>query len=1855
MNGHSASQNGPLNGLNGHSNGINGHPNGLNDHSNGINGHTNGINGHSNGINGHSNGINGHTNGINGHSNGINGHSNGINGHSNGIEGHLNGLNRQSNGTNGHSNGFSGTGTTNETGPNSHRAGVKTPSKFQKPFQPVAICGMACRLPGGVHSPSELWSFLKAGEDARSLVPPSRYNISAFHSEDKKPGSVIAKQGYFLDETNDLAALDTTFFSMSRNEVETLDPQQRMLLEVTHEAFDDAGEKGWRGSNVGVYVGSYGQDWYDVSVRDTQAHGIYQILGPHDFMVSNRVSHELDLHGPSMTIRTACSGSLIGVNEACLAIARGDCTSAIVGGTNIIMAPAVTAAETQQGVLSPDGSCNVFSNKTNGYARGEGVVAIYLKPLSDAIRDGNPIRAVVTGSATNHNGHTPTVARPSSKAQERLIRQAYRNAGITDITRTGFFECHGTGTSTGDPIETAAVAACFGKAGVYIGSVKANLGHAEGAAGLVGILKAVLALENRMIPPQIKSLPRNPAIDPNLIVPTELTPWPEDRDERVSVSSFGLGGSNAHAIIESAASFGAACKPETRGVPNSSHLLLFSANTQASLKSTVEKYELFLDSNPHLLSDVAYTLANKREHRQHRTFAVCTSDNLALSGTSAPIKVEQSQETSLVMVFTGQGAQWARMGYELLRLKTNTVFGKTIALLDEVLQELGPLAPSWSIDEELRKPARTSRVDEAEFSQPLCTALQIALVDLYASVGICPAAVVGHSSGEVAAAYAAGGLSAREAILVSYLRGLAVAKEQSHKGAMGALGIGWDAAKKHLLPGVVLACDNGPNSVTISGDAGAVQETVKNVKQSGSGVLATLLKVERAYHSPHMVEIGAEYHASMTAAGIVGKVHTIPFYSSVSGELFTPAAKSRFGPRYWRTNLECPVLFTSAVSSVIEQHVGPSKQVFLEIGPHAVLAGPLRQILSHKSSSASYISTLTRRTDNAENWLSALGQLFVQHVPFDLEALMPTGRALSNLPPYAWDHHRSHWSESRIAREWRMRKHPHHDLLGSKVPDTTDLEPVWRNVLHIENAPWIRDHKINSDIIFPFAGYIAMAAEAIRQITGIEEAVELRNVIVPTALVLSESSPKELVTTLHQLRLTDSLDSEWWEFRIASHNGHTWTKHCSGEIQALNERGVTYNRHAMVDLPRKVSSKRWYDTMRRESIDYGYHFTSLEDITTATTGVRVAHANVRNNWHGDEHFYHLHPVILDSFLQLLSIGARYGLTHDYHQVIPASIGSLILRRSAASKLAVSATAEPAGSGVHGTGSISADGVPVIEVSNVRLTAFSNGDVQQSAPIAAQSEWVPHIETEALSTMVKPTRDNQAHAAMLSELVNLSAIVSRRSASDLEVISELQRYKTWLEKATPYPEGSDDGVLNARIKSLATSLESTDVAPIAKAIGLITDNAPAILSGQKKTFEVLDTEDTLGKVNRFLEDFDGSAFFERLGHYKPNLRVLELGAGIGLATAGVIKSLTRADGQVLLSNYVISDPSPGLVEALKARFQGLNNVAFETFDIGIDAGLQGFDEKEFDLVIAAGVIHNTARISETLARIRQLLAPGGRLLLQSVRPSLSWTRYVLGSLSDWEIGNDDGRVNEPYVDVNTWRESLATAGLEVCGEPAFDSDETTHISHVIVAKPRCDHVPAKNVTVLSDTSAESASAFPIVQVLRERGYKISYCNLTDIPPPNQDIFALLDRETPFLDQLDSTRFTQLRSFVDSMIGSGILWLTQPSQSRCTDPSFAQIHGLARCIRSEVGVPFATCEVDDMESIRGCQAVSGVFESFLERINDGEIEPDFEYVVDNGLRRVNRFFPVSSANHVAANQTTEDARLTIAQPGRLNTLN
>ncbi|KAL1597235.1 hypothetical protein SLS60_008817 [Paraconiothyrium brasiliense] len=427
-----------------------------------------------------------------------------------------------------------------QTNGNDHKAAL---SEITVTPPPIAIVGMALRLPGGVSSPEDLWDLLINKRDGRSRIPRDRFNVEAFHGPHARKGEVASQYGYFLEDS--LEHLDASFFAMSKAEIAQLDPQQKLLLEVIYECMESAGQSNWRGSKIGCYVGVFGEDWLDLCNKDTQSFDMYRISGTGDFAISNRISYEYNLKGPSMTIRTGCSSALVGLDEACQALANGHCSSAIVAGTNIIISPTMTQHMTQQGVLSKEGSCKTFDAAADGYARGEAINAIYIKKLDDALTDGDPIRAVIRSTFQNSDGKTAGLTSPSSQAHEDMMRTAYNIAQLP-LSRTAYVECHGTGTAVGDPLETVAIGNVFGGSG---SKVKPNVGHSEGASGITSLIKAVLALENRIIPPNIKFSTPNPKIafkKANLQVPVEPTPWPTDRAERVSVNSFGIGGANAH-------------------------------------------------------------------------------------------------------------------------------------------------------------------------------------------------------------------------------------------------------------------------------------------------------------------------------------------------------------------------------------------------------------------------------------------------------------------------------------------------------------------------------------------------------------------------------------------------------------------------------------------------------------------------------------------------------------------------------------------------------------------------------------------------------------------------------------------------------------------------------------------------------------------------------------------------------------------------------------------------------------------------------------------------------------------------------------------------------------------------------------------------------------------------------------------------------------------------------------------------------------------------------------------------------------------------------------------------------------
>ncbi|TEA20888.1 Highly reducing polyketide synthase gloL [Colletotrichum sidae] len=840
---------------------------------------------------------------------------------------------------------------------------------------PVAICGIGLRLPGGINTPTSLYNFLVSRKDARSKPDVPRYESKHhYFTGTGKSGSLPTEEGYWLSN-DDVTKFDPSMFSMSPKEMAKLDPQQRLLLQVVWEALESAAETDWQGQKIGCYVGSFGDDWREMHAVDTQDDGMYRLTGYMDFAQANRVSHAFDLRGPSMTVRTACSAGGLAVHLACQAIRAGECDSAVVAGSNLMLSPGFTRLMAEQSVLSPDASCKTFDASADGYARAEAVNCLFIKRLDAAIRDGNPIRAVIRGSATNSDGKTLGLTTPNAQAQQELIRDAYRHAGIPekDMWQTAMVECHGTGTAVGDTIEANTVGTIFGEKGMIIGSVKPNLGHSEAASALTSIVKAVLSLETRTIIPNIKfetpsvSIPFASAV---LKVPTEPMPWPEDRAERIGINSFGIGGTNVHIIVESAGSFSG--RTAVRGPGNvetpppspplrrePATLLVFSAAHEESLKNMVDSYKHFVDAQPSRLEALSHTLTHRRQHLGYRSFTVVTDDceSLVFNQPALPSFKANTQASGIAFVFTGQGAHWARMGSHLL--KGSQEFLQDIREMDSVLKSLPrEHCPTWGIRTELMRPGATSRLGEAEFAQPICTALQIALVRHFARYGVTPKAVAGHSSGEIAAAYAAGVLTLKEAIIVAYYRGY-TAKKLNKQGAMAAVGLGRVQVTPFLVDGVGIACENSNASVTLSGDVDALGGVCNAIKAAKPDALVRMLKLDKAYHSHHMRAVGAEYHA-LIKPHLKPSPPKIAFYSSVS-----PAKLDRgseFGPEYWQRNLESPVLFRQAVTSLLQTS---SAALHLEVGPHSALAGPLKQIYTENAISPPYLSALKRDDSKA--------------------------------------------------------------------------------------------------------------------------------------------------------------------------------------------------------------------------------------------------------------------------------------------------------------------------------------------------------------------------------------------------------------------------------------------------------------------------------------------------------------------------------------------------------------------------------------------------------------------------------------------------------------------------------------------------------------------------------------------------------------------------------------------------------------------------------------------------------------------------------------------------------------------------
>jgi zearalenone synthase (highly reducing iterative type I polyketide synthase) len=990
---------------------------------------------------------------------------------------------------------------------------------------------------------------LTAPSDAHSETS-SRWNSDAFYHPNKNTLNTIpTRGGHFVK--GDVYAFDAAFFNIPAAEAFAMDPRQRMTLEVVYEAFESAGmplEK-VKGGQTAVYVGAGTFDYQGVIQNDPEYAPKYTLTGISHEVLANRISHYFDLHGPSMTVETACSSSLVAIHLACQSLRNGEADMAVAGGINLILQPEMTMQLSNLGFLSQFGHCRSFDEAGDGYGRGEGCGFVVLKRLADAERDGDPIRAVVRGSGVNSDGWTQGITLPSATAQAALIRDVYKASGL-DMDSTQYVECHGTGTKVGDPIEVQAIHETLGQTAtpsrrLIIGSVKPNIGHLEAGAAVSGLIKGVLAMERGMIPPQIYLDTLNTKIpfdEWNIAVPRKLTPWPVVPVKRMSLSSFGMGGTNAHIILEGV--------DKRKGHPlltknkltngfiakerilDKKRLFTFSAFDQAGLERVAKTLADHLDSlgaaafDPSYLANLAYTLGEGRSRLSWKT--TCFAEHghelrEKLDGLKGGSAVRSNTQPRICYVFTGQGAQWAGMGVELLDRK---VFGSSVAKSVQYLHEYGC---EWDVVEELRRPAEKSRLGQPHISQPICTVLQIALVDELKSWGINPLKCVGHSSGEIGAAYAVGTLSHKHAIAIAYFRGQAssLIKETRPdlEGGMMAVGMSREEAEDWIskvdLGKIGVACVNSPESVTISGDVSGLDQLLPMLE--AEKIFARKLKVGVAYHSHHMNEVMSEYLADIADIEVLRPAgEAAQMISSVTGSLVDP---EDLGPYYWVRNLVSPVEFADALVELVTPGGSPSKDIspantvdlIIEVGPHTALGGPIQQILGAAGiKGVSYAAALKRGHDGLGTVLKLAADLFIKGAPLNVRSVNEDDncKVLVDLPPYPWNHSKTFNVESRMSIDNHARKQPRKSLIGAPMPMTDEDEHVWRGFLSLEDEPWIRDHKLNSMVLFPAAGLLSMVLQAAQQMTDpgkVVRAFKMRDVTFMTAMLMNEDIPTEVI------------------------------------------------------------------------------------------------------------------------------------------------------------------------------------------------------------------------------------------------------------------------------------------------------------------------------------------------------------------------------------------------------------------------------------------------------------------------------------------------------------------------------------------------------------------------------------------------------------------------------------------------------------------------------------------------------------------------------------------------------------------------
>ena len=1105
--------------------------------------------------------------------------------------------------------------------------------------EPIAIVGIGCRFPGAP-GPAAYWALLRDGIDAITEVPASRWDARAiYHADPSVPGKTHSKWGGFLDRIDEF---DPLFFGISPREAAHIDPQQRLLLEVAWEALEDAGipPSTLAGSNAGVFIGITTDDYGKLVWARPRDLDASSATGTLNCIAANRISYVLDLRGPSMAIDTACSASLVAIHEACQSVWSGETTLAIAGGVNVILTPENTISQTKLGALAADGRCKAFDARAEGFVRGEGVGIIVLKRLSRALADGDRIHALVRGTAVTQDGRSNGLTAPNPEAQKAVLREAYRHAGVS-AGEVQVVEAHGTGTALGDPIEARALGEVLAEGRppgerCVIGSVKTNIGHLESAAGVAGLIKMTLALSHGEIPRSLHYTAPNPEIPFEAIplrVATEHEPWPERARERLAgVSSFGMGGTNAHVVLSSAPPVG----PGEAGVKAGPMLLPLSARSAEALRARAGQLREALATRQ--AADVVHTAGARSEHHEHRAAVVgSTSEELAEAlravevGSATRLSALGTKPASgappLCFVFSGHGSQQAGMGRALFA--EEPAFARAIRRCDEALApHLG-----WSVADAVANAAEVERFDRA---QPMIFAMQVALAALWEARGVVPDVVVGHSVGEIAASFVTGALSLEDAAAVVAMR-CKLLSRASGRGEMAAIGLSLCEAKAAIAGHagrVSVAVSNSPASTVIAGEPEAVARVLAELR--ARDVYCRVVQVDVAAHC-HLVDpFRDELEAGL--ARVCPRSGSIRYVSSVAGgEIDTASMNAAF----WGRHLREPVLFAAAIESIAEPGA-----TYLEISPHPLLTTAIAQVLEHAGRKGTAIASLRRDEPDGAAILAATGALYAAGRAIDFAGLPRHGGRVVALPPYPWQRARYWLADAGGAGAVPPGSH---QLLSRSLRDAGGDK--WRAELDASRTspPFAEDHAIAGSAVWCSLAFTEMARAGAGAALGAGDyavtGVELRR-----ALFLSDE------TRVVQLVITPEA-AGGGAFEIASRAGDdphgAWTVHVAGRVERARDPRPASELDQVREIRARCSELVTDDELHRaldaQGMHFGPRFRGLLRLWRRD-GEALGEVVVPRALAADLDGYRFHPALLDACARAL-----LGTTPAVRAFMPISI------------------------------------------------------------------------------------------------------------------------------------------------------------------------------------------------------------------------------------------------------------------------------------------------------------------------------------------------------------------------------------------------------------------------------------------------------------------------------------------------------------------------------------------------------------------------------------------------------------------------